>query len=610
MKNYLLLSLACLAQVAYAEKKPNILWIVTDDQRADALECWNLAKTGNRESKLGFVSSPNINKLASEGVLFTSAYCNSPLSGPSRATMHTGMYAHHTGMYNFQLKHNEHDRAQPMVPELMREAGYSTAAFGKLGYYIYKYAPKMTFTYPDSHYEQMLSERKIEAARIADFTWPYEGKANTGVKKEVWHYPDGRSVEYNICGKNVKDTPENKAVREDFYKEHEVIIRPGSQHGEIIAGVSTMPTEKTEDGRILEAFCEYLDNADSPYTSIVGSKMNGVDTSKPQFINLGFHFPHTPVMPSKEYREKFADKVYKIPEFEKWEYDKMSPQVQAWYRQFCIEKLSYEQVQQHVRDYYAFCAMGDELIGRAVERFKKYCNDNDQPYLIVLVCGDHGWHLGEQGSLFKMSGFLKSNETAVIVVSSDKDKFPAGKVVTDYAEYVDFAPTFYSAAGYDMNDKRFEFLDGRDLYLTANKKIKPREYVIGEVQTTGGNRAMIRTKDFSFSMRSRKGTSVPTVQNIKNFDVKWPLKCTPEKAEMGLYDLRVDPLERNNVAYDKEYMKLAEWFRNKLGNIVLGDDRLDVVWTEKNMYNLSSFAKGCDDKIIQIPENIIPKVKK
>lgn len=111
-------------------------------------------------------------------------------------------------------------------------------------------------------------------------------------------------------------------------------------------------------------------------------------------------------------------------------------------------------------------------------------------------------------------------------------------------------------------------------------------------------------------MRSRKGTSVPTVQNIKNFDVKWPLKCTPEKAEMGLYDLRVDPLERNNVAYDKEYMKLAEWFRNKLGNIVLGDDRLDVVWTEKNMYNLSSFAKGCDDKIIQIPENIIPKVKK
>ena len=233
-----------------------------------------------------------------------------------------------------------------------------------------------------------------------------------------------------------------------------------------------MPTEKTEDGRILEVFSEYLQNANSSYKSIVGTQMQGPDTDKPQFIHLGFHFPHTPVMPSKEYRDKFAGREYKIPVFEQWEYNKMSPQVQAWHRQFSIFSLTPEQMQQHVRDYYAFCAMGDELIGKAVERFKLYCEANEQPYLIVLVCGDHGWHLGEQGSIFKMSGFLKSNETAMIVVSSDKKKFPAGKVVPDFAEYVDLAPTFYSAAGYNLDDKRFDFLDGRDLYLTANKKIK------------------------------------------------------------------------------------------------------------------------------------------
>ena len=606
MKSYLLLSLVCLPQVLFAEKKPNILWIVTDDQRADALECWNLAKTGNKESKLGYVCSPYINKLASEGVLFTSAFCNSPLSGPSRASMHTGMYPHHTGMFNFQLKHNEHDRAQPMIPELMREAGYSTSAFGKLGYYIYRYAPKMTFTYPDSHYEQMISERKIEATRIADFTWPNEGKANTGVKKEVWFYPDRRSVSYDICGKDVQDTPENKAIREKFYREQEVLTR---SNGEIIGGASTMPTEKTEDGRILEVFSEYLQNANSSYKSIVGTQMQGPDTDKPQFIHLGFHFPHTPVMPSKEYRDKFAGREYKIPVFEQWEYNKMSPQVQAWHRQFSIFSLTPEQMQQHVRDYYAFCAMGDELIGKAVERFKLYCEANEQPYLIVLVCGDHGWHLGEQGSIFKMSGFLKSNETAMIVVSSDKKKFPAGKVVPDFAEYVDLAPTFYSAAGYNLDDKRFDFLDGRDLYLIANKKIKSRDYVIAEVQTVGGNRALIRTKDFSFSMRSRKEAAVPTIKSIKNLNVKWALECTPEEAEMGLYDLRIDPMERNNVAYDESYRKLSEWFRNKLGNIVLGDDRMDVVWTEKNLYNLSSFARGSDDKVIEIPDKIIPKIK-
>ena len=60
-------------------------------------------------------------------------------------------------------------------------------------------------------------------------------------------------------------------------------------------------------------FSEYLQNANSSYKSIVGTQMQGPDTDKPQFIHLGFHFPHTPVMPSKEYRDKFAGREYKIP---------------------------------------------------------------------------------------------------------------------------------------------------------------------------------------------------------------------------------------------------------------------------------------------------------
>lgn len=129
------LTLASLSTKAAEEQKPNILWIITDDQRADALECWNMAVTGKSESALGYVSSPNINKLADEGVLFTRSYCNSPLSGPSRGSMHTGKYPHRYGGFNFQMKHNEHDAANPMVPEVMREAGYQTSSFGKLGYY-------------------------------------------------------------------------------------------------------------------------------------------------------------------------------------------------------------------------------------------------------------------------------------------------------------------------------------------------------------------------------------------------------------------------------------------------------------------------------------------
>ena len=66
-KNLLFASLACLSNLALAENKPNILWIITDDQRADALECWNMATRGTPESELGYVSSPNINKSLPKG---------------------------------------------------------------------------------------------------------------------------------------------------------------------------------------------------------------------------------------------------------------------------------------------------------------------------------------------------------------------------------------------------------------------------------------------------------------------------------------------------------------------------------------------------------------
>ncbi len=589
------------------ESKPNILWITTDDQRADALECWNRAMRGESQSALGYVSSPNINDLAAEGVLFTHSYCNSPLSGPSRASMHTGQYPHHTGMFNFQLKHNEHDNAQPIIPEMMREAGYSTASFGKLGYYIYQYSEPMTFRYPESHYEQAVSERDIEKSEIADFSYPQIANDAPYAKIEQWHYPNGETVSLELYQNDKDDNDENRAKKSAFYDKHEVIIPPFKPTAMALAGESPMPTELTEDGRILDIFSEYITNTNTPYTSIAGKKMTGADNSKPQFIHLGFHFPHTPVMPSKEYRDEFKKHRYEIPEFDQKDLEKMPDQMKKWQSSFSFTEFTDEQQQQMIQDYYAFCAMGDSLIGEAVAEFKSYCEAHDQPYLIIYTCGDHGWHLGEQGAYFKWTGYLKSNETAVVVVSSDKEKFPAGKVVSDYVEYVDFAPTFYAAAGFDLSEERFDFLDGRDLYVTCNELEEPRDYVLGEVNVYG-NRAFLRSRDFSFSMRSRKGWGNPSLTDLPNSNVKWPLECSAEEVEMGLYDLRVDPAERNNVAYDEEYLQLAAWFREKLGNIVLGDRRFEAVWDEKNIYNVSDFALGADDKKLDIPEAIIPKM--
>jgi len=115
------------------ESKPNILWIITDDQRSDSLACYNQATTGNAESELGYVESPNVDKLTAEGVLFTEAYCNSPACAPSRSSMHTGKYPHRCGMYGFRKAHQAADCSSRVVPEIMKEHGYQPSMFGKSG---------------------------------------------------------------------------------------------------------------------------------------------------------------------------------------------------------------------------------------------------------------------------------------------------------------------------------------------------------------------------------------------------------------------------------------------------------------------------------------------
>ena len=116
------------APVEAGESKPNILWIITDDQRSDSLACYNRATTGHAESELGYVESPNLDKLAAEGVLFTQAYCNSPACAPSRSSMHTGKYPHRCGMYGFRKAHQAADCSSRVIPEVMKEHGYPPPA--------------------------------------------------------------------------------------------------------------------------------------------------------------------------------------------------------------------------------------------------------------------------------------------------------------------------------------------------------------------------------------------------------------------------------------------------------------------------------------------------
>lgn len=109
---------ALCAAFAGAAQRPNILFIFSDDHACRALSAY--------DSQL--IETPNIDRLANEGVRFDRCYVTNSICGPSRACILTGKYSHKNGYYT---NDEEFDGSQPTFPKLLQSAGYQTALIGK-----------------------------------------------------------------------------------------------------------------------------------------------------------------------------------------------------------------------------------------------------------------------------------------------------------------------------------------------------------------------------------------------------------------------------------------------------------------------------------------------
>ncbi|QCX40292.1 sulfatase [Aureibaculum algae] len=104
-----------------AQKRPNIIYIMTDDHATTAI--------GAYQGRLaGLNPSPNIDKLASEGMLFNNCYVTNSICSPSRATIITGQYSQTNRILDFS---RPIDADQQYLPEEMQKLGYETAIIGK-----------------------------------------------------------------------------------------------------------------------------------------------------------------------------------------------------------------------------------------------------------------------------------------------------------------------------------------------------------------------------------------------------------------------------------------------------------------------------------------------
>lgn len=117
----LTLACSCVSTVAFADEaatRPNIIFIMADDHASHAMSCY-----GSRINK-----TPNLDRIANEGVKFVNAFCTNSICSPCRAVVFTGKYSHVNGVLD---NRDVFDGSQPTFPSILKAAGYETAMIGK-----------------------------------------------------------------------------------------------------------------------------------------------------------------------------------------------------------------------------------------------------------------------------------------------------------------------------------------------------------------------------------------------------------------------------------------------------------------------------------------------
>ncbi len=127
MNKFALLLFAVFASFANAaDRRPNFVYVFTDDQRWDALSV--VQKEQGEKGRFPWLKTPNLDRIAAEGIRFRNAFVVKSLCAPSRASLVTGQYGHVNGVTN---NHTPHPEGNISVAALLRPAGYVSGYFGK-----------------------------------------------------------------------------------------------------------------------------------------------------------------------------------------------------------------------------------------------------------------------------------------------------------------------------------------------------------------------------------------------------------------------------------------------------------------------------------------------
>lgn len=478
-------------------KKPNIIFIMSDDHGYQAISAYS--------DKL--IKTPNIDRIANEGMLFTNATVTNSICSPSRAVILTGKHSHINGKID---NLSEFDTTNVTFPQILQKAGYQTAMFGKLHF---------------GNNPKGFDEFKILPGQ-GDYYNPkfITQKGDTIIKGYVTDITTDLTLDWM---KN----------RRDPNKPFMLMYLHKAPHR------SWLPTQKyyTEYTKKTFPLPETLfDNYNTRGTATKTAEMGIL-----KHMTFVYDCKLTPetmkTLGLKDWNDlgQNLDRMT-TEERANWEtvYGPINDDFIKKYPTMNDSTLTVWKYQRYMQDYLATIASVDDNVGRLLD----YLDDEKlADNTMVVYTSDQGFYLGEHGWFDKRFMYNESFKTPLLI--KWPNKITPGTTEDEMVQNLDFAQTFLEIAGV----KAPSDMQGESLVplLTGKKEAWSRDAVYYHYYEYPAEHAVkrhygIATKDYKL------------IHFYYDVD------------EWELYDRKKDPQEMNNVINDPAYAKVVVEMKQKL----------------------------------------------
>lgn len=476
-------------------KKMNILFLAMDDLKP------MLGAYGD-----DYIISPNIDKLASEGVVFDNAYAQQAVCAVSRVSLFCGQRPDRTKVWDLKTKMRKVKPNALTIPQYFKENGYITVGRGKL----------------------------IHGAKDNDpisWTIPY-------IYPDRMKYAEGFSAPAQDRYQNPKIQALMKEAKSKklSWRETNVLFR--SKGLALSTECMDIPDNAYVDGATADAGIEFLDEFSK--------------SDKPFFLALGFKKPHLPFVAPKKYWDMYNREDMKVAPFQKHAKDSPELAYKLWgeirgYSDIVKEgPIPYEKQKELIHGYHACVSYVDAQVGRVLNHLKKLGLDKNT---LIVLWGDHGWHLGDHGLWTKHSNFEQATRVPLIISAPG---FKKGVHAKTMSELVDIFPTLVDYAGLKMPEN----LEGKSLMPVMNDvNIEVKDFAISQFQRGENDDIM------GYSLRTDRYRL--TVWLRGNYR-KEAIYVNPVFEAVELYDYVNDPLEKVSLAKNLDYKTLTDSLTTKL----------------------------------------------